>query len=111
MLDTETFTFDPVLTPGFAHADNLTEEGARAVEECLRENNEKYHIFFTTEAHMGVSATAYLIAHKHGLKFDASRCTCTTTLPITIPHYGPWAPRPKCSSLNIIETPYTCEIP
>ncbi|ROV93897.1 hypothetical protein VPNG_09526 [Cytospora leucostoma] len=61
MLDTETFAFDPVLTPGFAHADNLTEEGARATEECLKENNEKYHIFFTTEAHMGVQV--YL--HNH----------------------------------------------
>lgn len=54
MIDTDTFVFDPQLTPGFAHADNLTNEGARAVEECLRENNEKFHIFFTTEAHMGV---------------------------------------------------------
>src|SRR4051812_15469571 len=74
MLDTETFAFDPELTPGFAHADNLTEEGARAVEECLKENNDKYHIFFTTEAHMGVSTTSCLQRSKVLPKEANTKC-------------------------------------
>ena len=58
MLQTDTFVIDPFLTPGFVHADNLTEESAKVTEEVLKENNEKYHIFFTIEDHMGVSVSA-----------------------------------------------------
>ena len=55
MLATDTFVIDPIKTPGLIHADGLTEESARTTEELLKENNEKYHIFFTLEDHMGVS--------------------------------------------------------
>lgn len=55
MLQTDTFVIDPVQTPGLVHAAKLTEESARTTEELLKENNEKYHIFFTVEDHMGVS--------------------------------------------------------
>ena len=55
MLPTDTYVIDPVKTPGFVHAAKLTEESARVTEEVLKENNEKYHIFFTIEDHMGVS--------------------------------------------------------
>ena len=55
MLQTDTYVIDPVQTPGFVHAANLTEESAKVTEEVLKENNEKYHIFFTIEDHMGVS--------------------------------------------------------
>jgi hypothetical protein len=55
MFSTDTFELDPASTAGLAHADGLTQESARTTEDLLKENNEKYHIFFTLEDHMGVS--------------------------------------------------------
>lgn len=55
MLFTDTFKLDPSSTAGLTHADGLTQESARTTEDLLKENNEKYHIFFTLEDHMGVS--------------------------------------------------------
>lgn len=56
MLQTETYVIDRLQTPGLIHAANLTEESAKTTEELLKHNNEKYHIFFTMEDHMGVSS-------------------------------------------------------
>ncbi|KAH6617171.1 hypothetical protein F5144DRAFT_623948 [Chaetomium tenue] len=53
MLPTDTFVIDAVKTRGLVHAANLTEESAATATALLKENNEKYHIFFTTEDHMG----------------------------------------------------------
>ncbi|KAJ4287773.1 hypothetical protein N0V90_012477 [Kalmusia sp. IMI 367209] len=63
-LDTQTYVISPTETPGLIHADNLTEESARETERLLKHNNENHHIFFTTEAHMGV----YL--HNHTAHHD-----------------------------------------
>jgi hypothetical protein len=54
MLRTDTFVIDPIATPGIVHADNLTAESAETTAELLKDNNDKYHIFFTMEDHMGV---------------------------------------------------------
>lgn len=54
MLQTDTYVIDSTATPGLVHADNLTEESAQTTSQLLKENNEKYHIFFTIEDHMGV---------------------------------------------------------
>lgn len=60
MLETNTYVIDPVETPGLIHAAKLTEESAKTTEELLKHNNENYHIFFTTEDHMGVSHAIYI---------------------------------------------------
>ena len=54
MLTTTTFALTPDETPGLTHVDKLNRESGQTVTDLLRENNEKYHIFFTTEDHMGV---------------------------------------------------------
>lgn len=63
MLQTDTFVIDPKTTPGLVHADNLTEESAQTTSELLKENNEKYHIFFTIEDHMGVYLHNHIAHH------------------------------------------------
>lgn len=55
MIDTDTFVVSPIETPGLVHAPNLTNESAKETEDLLKDNNNKYHIFFTLEDHMGVS--------------------------------------------------------
>ncbi|KAL9081761.1 MAG: hypothetical protein Q9159_007052 [Coniocarpon cinnabarinum] len=49
-----TFSLTPEETPGLTHVERLSRESAQTVTDLLRENNEKYHIFITTEDHMGV---------------------------------------------------------
>ncbi|KAL9050446.1 MAG: hypothetical protein Q9162_006627 [Coniocarpon cinnabarinum] len=54
MLNTTSFSLTPEETPGLTHVERLSRESAQIVTNLLRENNEKYHIFITTEDHMGV---------------------------------------------------------
>ncbi|KAI8633674.1 hypothetical protein F5Y19DRAFT_461999 [Xylariaceae sp. FL1651] len=63
MLDTDTYVIDPTETPGLVHADGLTAESAKTTTELLKENNEKYHIFFTIEDHMGVYLHNHIAHH------------------------------------------------
>lgn len=63
MLQTDTYVIDPKTTPGLVHADNLTKESAETTSELLKENNEKYHIFFTIEDHMGVYLHNHIAHH------------------------------------------------
>jgi hypothetical protein len=63
MLPTSTFIIDPEQTPGIVHAKTLTAESAATTEALLKENNEKYHIFFTLEDHMGVYLHNHIAHH------------------------------------------------
>ena len=56
MLKITNFRIDPVETPGLVHVDNLTKESARETTILLEENNQRYHIFTTTEDDKGVSS-------------------------------------------------------
>jgi len=63
MLNTTTYLLSPTETPGLVHADGLTDESAQTTTALLKENNEKYHIFFTTEDHMGVYLHNHIAHH------------------------------------------------
>ena len=54
MFETDTFIIDAVKTPGLIHATNLTDESAATTTALLKDNNEKYQIFFTTADPMGL---------------------------------------------------------
>jgi hypothetical protein len=104
LLDTETFVISPGETPGFVHADRLTEESARATEDCLRENNEKHHIFFTLEDHMGVGE----VRETAIVRADGFRSTCTTTSHTTTSRYGRWVPSQRSCASSTDATRCTC---
>ena len=63
MISTSSFSIDPKRTPGLIHAKKLTSESAATTEALLKENNEKYHIFFTVEDHMGVYLHNHIAHH------------------------------------------------
>ena len=83
MLQTDTFVIDPVETPGFIHANKLTKESAKTTEDLLKENNEKYHIFFTLEDHMGVRIHGLPICGDQGSgdRFETSVLTLQIGVP------------------------------
>lgn len=60
MIDADNFVVSPIETPGLVYVPSLTTESARATEDLLKDNNQKYHIFFTLEDHMGVSFVVLL---------------------------------------------------
>lgn len=66
MLDTDDFVVSPVKTAGLAHVPNLTHESAKATEELLKDNNNRYHIFFTLEDHMGVGLAPPRLGYDQG---------------------------------------------
>lgn len=63
MLNSTTFAISSKDTPGVVHAEGLTEESAQTTTELLKQNNEKHHIFFTLEDHMGVYLHNHIAHH------------------------------------------------
>ncbi|KAJ5212813.1 uncharacterized protein N7498_004459 [Penicillium cinerascens] len=63
MINATTYLLSPTETPGLVDANGLTEESAKMVTEPLKENNEKYHIVFTIEDHMGVYLHNHIAHH------------------------------------------------
>jgi hypothetical protein len=62
MATTKNFKFGPTETPGLIHADTVTEESSRTLEELLEQNHSFHHIFTTTEDHKGVIYHNYYFA-------------------------------------------------
>ncbi|EED16359.1 conserved hypothetical protein [Talaromyces stipitatus ATCC 10500] len=63
MATTKTFKFGPRETPGLIHADTVTEESSRTLEELLEQNHSFHHIFTTTEDHKGVYFHNHIAHH------------------------------------------------
>ncbi|KAK3360973.1 hypothetical protein B0T24DRAFT_539940 [Lasiosphaeria ovina] len=70
MIDTDDFAISAVETPGLLHVPNLTNESAKETEELLKDNNRRYHIFFTLEDHMGTLFNRCLGKEEHYRNFE-----------------------------------------
>lgn len=118
MIDADNFVVSPIETPGLVHVPSLTTESARATEDLLKDNNQKYHIFFTLEDHMGVSLvvllfisdgqTSYVLdtkAHK------TARFTYTIISPTMSSLCGRVAPRQSNFADTMSAMHFTCAMP